>query len=80
MELESYNYEIVYRRGTENAGADCLSRINRAVDAQLNDEDEHFERHVYRMSKSDLLSRVAASQRKDPVTVFATSQLVANAQ
>ena len=80
MELESYNYEIVYRRGTENAGADCLSRINRPVDAQLNDEDEHFERHVYRMSKSDLLSRVAASQRKDPVTMFATSQLVANGQ
>ena len=80
MELESYHYEIVYRRGAENAGADCLSRINQPVDAQLNDENEHFERHVYRMSSSDLLSRLAASQREDPVTVFAASQLVANGQ
>ena len=78
MELESYNYEIVYRKGSENAGADCLSRISQPVDTQLNDESEHFERHVYRVSNSDLLNRVATSQREDPVTIFAVSQLVAN--
>ena len=78
MELESYNYEIVYRKGTENAAADCLSRISQPVDAQLNDEGEHFERHVYKLSNSDLLNRVAAAQRDDPVTVFAVSQLIAN--
>ena len=78
MELESYKYEIVYRKGIENVGADCLSRIRQPVDLQMNDENEHFERHVYKLSNSELRHRVIASQKSDPVTVFATSQLVAN--
>ena len=78
MELESYSYEIVYRKGAENAGADCLSRVSQPADAQVNDEDEHFERHVYKLTSSDLLSRVVACQKDDPVTMFAVSQLIAN--
>ena len=47
LELESYDYEIEYRRGTENGGADFLSRIPGPRDKWVEDEEEHFERLIY---------------------------------
>lgn len=78
MELESYNYDIIYRKGEENTAADCLSRVNQPVDSKVNDEHEHLERHVYNLSNEDLLDKIQAAQKLDPVTIFAVSQLIAN--
>ena len=38
MELESYNYDIVYRKGEDNMAADCLSRVTQPVDSKVNEE------------------------------------------
>lgn len=79
MELESFNYEIVYRRGSRNTVPDSLSRVYSPVDDAINDEEEQFERHVYRISCSDdTAQRIRTEQRSDPVTSLAVSQLIAN--
>ena len=50
QELEVLAYEVKYIRGIENGPADFLSRISTDVDWEVNDEDEHFERHIYQVN------------------------------
>ena len=42
-------YEIKYVKGVENCPADFLSRISTDIDWEVNDEEEHFERHIYQI-------------------------------
>ena len=49
LEMESLNYSVRYRRGSENLAADYLSRSASSFDLEVNDESENFERHVYRL-------------------------------
>ena len=79
MELESLRYEIVYRAGSDNTAADCLSRAPLPEDRGVSDEAEHFERHVYRIAgDQELLLKLKASQNEDRATSFAMAQLKAN--
>lgn len=57
-ELEAIKYEIQYVRGKENAAADYFSRLPSKVDQSLNDDIDHFERHIFQVSDHiHLLSR-----------------------
>ena len=79
MELECLRYEIVYRAGSGNAAADCLSRAQMPEDRCISDDSEHFERHVYRIAgDQELKVRLKAAQNEDRATSFAIAQLVAN--
>lgn len=37
-----FNYRIEYVKGTENASADYLSRIEGIIDREVNDDHEFF--------------------------------------
>ena len=78
MELEDLRYEIVYKKGDLNAAADCLSRVPaRGVDEAVNDDREHFDRHVYRVKGDEtLLDSIRSEQSRDPAVSFALSQVV----
>lgn len=77
MELEDLRYETVFKKGSLNAAADCLSRTpGMTVDEAVNDDEEHFERHVYRVSGDEnLLQRLRDEQRRDPAVSLALSQM-----
>lgn len=77
LELESYDYQIEYRRGVDNGAADFLSRIPAQRDEEIEDEEEHFERFVYLLEDeiTPLQDRFATEQRKEPTIRRAIEQL-----
>ena len=52
LELEGLNNVVRYRRGVDNMAADYLSRSATTYDAEVNDEVENLERHVYPIRNS----------------------------
>ena len=74
--LEILAYEIKYLKGAENGPADFLSRISTDIDWEVNDEDEHFERHIYQISYDpDWLNKMKRCQEEDALVSSAISQL-----
>ena len=67
MELEHIPYQIVYRNGLDHTVPDCLSRASNAKhDAEICDEEEHFENRIFAIRSSDpWLKRVAEAQKED---------------
>ena len=57
-ELECLNYTVVYRKGVNHAAPDFLSRIESEVDRGVNDDEEHFERHIYAVGESNIISEI----------------------
>ena len=75
-ELESLNYTVVYRKGVNHAAPDFLSRLESSVDVEVNDEVEHFERHVYSVEAAgDFLDEIRRAQQNDSNVMFALQQL-----
>ena len=76
QELEILAYEIKYVKVAENGPADFLSRISTDIDCEVNDEDEHFERHIYQISYDpDWLNKMKRCQEEDALVSSAISQL-----
>ena len=76
QELEAVEYEIRYTSGKDNAAADYLSRLPSEVDHSVNDDVEHFERHLFPISERDLImARVRESSRGDKATSLAMDQI-----
>ena len=77
LELESLNYRVEYRRGYDNCAADYLSRSAREFDTNVNDDVEHFERHLYTISsgEEEWAQRVRVEQANDAVISDAIRQL-----
>ena len=57
LELETINYEVIFRKGSENAAADFLSRSKGDTEHAINDEEEFLEREFFEW--------VGMTQRKD---------------
>ena len=75
QELETFDYQIRYVKGTSNQAADYLSRQTSELDPVVNDEFECFERHLY-LVKDDVLSeRFSVEQREYVPIAFALEQL-----
>ena len=75
QELETFDYQIRYVKGTSNQAADYLSRQTSELDLVVNDEFECFERHLY-LVKDDVLSeRFRVEQREYVPIAFAIEQL-----
>lgn len=75
LELEMVqDYEILYRKGSNNQVADFLSRIPSPVDINVNDNDEHMDRHVY-LTEETPLDRIKRGQLKDRSIINAKTQL-----
>ena len=76
QELEAIKYEIQYVRGEENAAADYLSRLPSEIDQNVNDDVDHFERHLFPVSDQyQLLSRIKEDLRLYKATSLALDQL-----
>ena len=80
MELESYNYEILYRKGVENGAADFLSRTPCEFDSVVNDEEENFKRNIYSIGAAQMGERIRAEQLKDNCVRNAIEQLKAQSR
>ena len=79
LELEAINYEVIFRKGSENAAADFLSRSKGDTEHAMNDE-EFLERHIYIMTETESkpgmsFEWVRMTQRKDTEVADALSQL-----
>ena len=76
QELEAIDYEIHYVRGKENAAADYLSRLSREVDLNVNNDFDHFERHLFPISDCrHLISRIREGSRVDKAISLMLDQL-----
>ena len=75
QELEGLDYEIEHVKGRDNAPADFW-RTRSEVDWRVNNEAEHFERHVYQTQHNpDIRSRIETNQGEDVITSSAINQL-----
>ena len=76
QELEGLDYEIRHVKGSNNAAADFLSRIECEIDDQVNNEYEYVDRFVYNLSQNGaLLDEIRCEQLSDPAIAFAAKQL-----
>ena len=56
--------------------ADHLPRLPTVVDSEVNDGEEHFERHVFSITEERINEqRIRECQESDPATSFALEQL-----
>ena len=77
QELEALNYKVEYIKGKNNVTADCLSRLHSKIDEGINDENEHFERHLYSIldEEANLVQRLKQAQEADGVVSTASNQI-----
>lgn len=76
MELEELNYKVVYRRGSDNAAADCLSRCDVPVDPEVQDDEKFFDSKLYRIVGNDeLIEKLRVQQDSDYAIDDAKQQL-----
>ena len=81
QELESLDYCVEYIKGSENLPADYLSRLESPIDWEINDEVEHFERHVFAVvPPEDILGKIKAGQREDSAITSSISHLQSGKQ
>ena len=77
IELQSINYNIIYRKGKDNILADHLSRFPGQLDEDINEERECFERFLYPIDNICPSDEMALKQSEDPVIANAKYQLAA---
>ena len=77
QELEALHYQVEYIKGKNNVTADCLSRLHSKIDEGINDENEHFERHLYSIldEEANLVQRLKQAQEADGVVSTASNQI-----
>ena len=80
LELEAINYEVIFRKGSEDAAADFISRSKSDTEHAINDEEQFLERHIYTMTETEpkpgmSFEWVRMTQRKDTEVADALSQL-----
>jgi len=57
IQLQEYNYEIVYKPGVQNSNADALSRINRLAEegSESNEIDQHMKDKILQENHDSVL-------------------------
>ena len=55
---------------------DCLSRLDSEIDGQIDDETEHFERHIYQFDRDNFHESLKKAQLDYPATKVAMEQLI----
>ena len=77
--MEELNYEIQFRKGSDNLVADYLSRSSSRYDWDVNNETEHFESKIYTINRAnDITQHLSKEQAEDPVISKAMEQIRTN--
>ena len=77
LELEEYDYEIIYRPGAQNLLPDYLSRVpGKPIDALVQDETKFEDKIFVAELVGQRMVDIRKDQRDDPVVPSATEQLI----